>query len=324
MPPRSPKTIENLLLKPYFWRRPSQLPRRAVRALWPSPGHLVVKLPWGLEIECRRGELIGDAIARTGVFEMATTEALARLVDPGDLVLDVGANIGYMTSVLATAAGPRGRVLAYEPNPSAYERLAANVERWPQERLATIELRQVAVSDHEGDSTLAVPRDGSEWAALGDRPGRRAAAGPFSSVSVNTVTLDGELASLSVGVLKLDVEDHEPAVLSGARSALDQRLIRDIVFEDHASYPSDATVALEMAGYSVFDLTLRPLGVALAAASESVEYASWDAPMRLATADPIRARQRFLRRGWVSLSAPSRWPIRATGELIEAAIEDQR
>jgi FkbM family methyltransferase len=303
---RKPRTLENLLLKPYFWRRPSQLLRRVCYALSASPNPTVVSLPWGLKLECDPNEMIGRSIMRTGVFEMATTETLVRLIDPGELVLDVGANIGYMTSVLARASGPGGSVIAYEPNPEAHLRLARNVGRWDGGTVARVELREAALSDRDGIAPLTIPQGGSEWAAVGNQPVGRAGAVAHSTVQVQ-VRLDQELADRRIGVLKLDVEDHEPEALSGSRNALAQGRVRDILFEDHGSYPSETTAVLERHGYSVFDIAARPLGVALHSPGTRTTYASWDAPMRLATLDSPRARSRMSRRGWLSLRDPARW-----------------
>jgi FkbM family methyltransferase len=251
--------------------------------------------------------MIGQSIIHTGVFEMATTEALVRLVDPGELVLDIGANIGYMTSLLACASGPGGRVIAYEPNPAVYQQLAENVRRWDRVSLGTIELRQAALSDREGTAWLTIPQGGSEWATLSDHPVGRSPAATHSTVPVRVVTLDRELKDQSVGVLKLDVEDHEPAALRGAQAMLEKGRIRDILFEDHNSYPSETTAMLEQRGYSVFDIAARPLGLVVDAPELRSVYASWHAPMRLATLDPVRAKRRLSVRGWISLGNAARW-----------------
>jgi FkbM family methyltransferase len=304
---RRPRAIENLLLKPYFWRRPSQVVRRlafAVRA-WPEPP--CVRLPWGLTLECYPGETVGESVVRTGIFEMTTTEVLVRLIEPGETALDVGANLGYMTSLLACAVGSAGRVIAYEPNPLVFQRLTSNAEGWGSAPVGTIVLRNVALSDHAGTASLMIPQGGSEYAALGTRPPERAGDGPYTIVEVETVTLDAELEHQSVGVLKLDVEDHEPAALAGARGLLDDGRIRDVLFEDHNPYPSETTAVLERHGYALFDLTSRARGVALRASDTGSTHASWDAPMRLATRDPGRALNRLARPGWLSLRHPRRW-----------------
>ncbi|MGB2888149.1 MAG: hypothetical protein WBC04_10660 [Candidatus Acidiferrales bacterium] len=62
------------------------------------------RLPWGLEIAVDLGESIGWSVYTCAIYETAVTKALWRLVKPGDSVVDGGANIGYMTSILAEGA----------------------------------------------------------------------------------------------------------------------------------------------------------------------------------------------------------------------------
>jgi FkbM family methyltransferase len=296
------------MLKPYYWLRPQQLYHRCVYKAAGSPDPAIVPLPWGLKIECSSHEMLGKSIIRTGIFELATTEALIRLGDPGELLLDVGANIGYMSSVMATISGPSGRVIAYEPNPVVFQQLRRNVDRWRTRDSAPVDPRQVAVSDASGTAPLSVPDAGSEFAALGERPGARAGDGAFTTTEVVTVRLDDELAGGGrVGVMKLDVEDHEPATLGGAYESLKRQLIRDILFEDHGTYPTATTDALEQHRYTIFDLVSAPLGIAAEEPGHGGDHASWDAPMRIATSNPARVRARLARRGWLSLRPPLRW-----------------
>lgn len=67
-----------------------------------------MKLPWGSEIRVNIGEGIGNTIWRTGVDDLPVLECLWRLTDPGDRCVDVGANIGLMTNVMAFRAGSEG------------------------------------------------------------------------------------------------------------------------------------------------------------------------------------------------------------------------
>ena len=64
-----------------------------------------------------------------GVTERDFTDMARVMTRPGDVILDVGASIGYFTILFATWAGPQGRVLAHEPWPSARAYLLHNVER---------------------------------------------------------------------------------------------------------------------------------------------------------------------------------------------------
>jgi hypothetical protein len=104
-----------------------------------------------------------------------------------------------------------------------------------------------------------------------------------------------------VGLLKVDVEGHEAAVFSGAQNLLAQKLIRDIVFEEHQPYPAPSHKLLLDHGYRIFRLTRSTWRPLLLPA---------DAPNRqpylpsnfVATADPSRAMSRFREPGWYALS----------------------
>ena len=58
-----------------------------------------VHLPWGLQLRIDPRESIGSAVWRLGLYDLAVSETLWRLTSPGDLTVDVGANIGHMTSI---------------------------------------------------------------------------------------------------------------------------------------------------------------------------------------------------------------------------------
>jgi FkbM family methyltransferase len=103
---------------------------------------------------------------RTGVYDLVLSEAIYRLLDPGELAVDAGASIGYTVSIMATRLRPSGHVLAFEPNPRAFALLEANVARWPQEPIAAVVLHQVALSDHSGGAVLsALPTSRSNQSA---------------------------------------------------------------------------------------------------------------------------------------------------------------
>src|SRR5213082_545411 len=85
--------------KPQYIFRPSQLLRRA---MLPRHGlELVVQTPWRLRMLVARDDVVGAGIARMGVHELSVSEAIWRLAEADDLALDVGANVGYFTGLLA-------------------------------------------------------------------------------------------------------------------------------------------------------------------------------------------------------------------------------
>lgn len=119
-----------------------------------------VRLPWGLSLNIRPAEVVGRAIWLTGAFELALSEMIWRSLRPGDVAADVGANIGYHTSLMALrVAGKGGRVCAFEPHPVIHCELAETVARWSAEVRHAVEVRQAAVSDVEREVTLHIPRE---------------------------------------------------------------------------------------------------------------------------------------------------------------------
>ncbi len=94
------------LLKPEWIWRPRQAWRRLLFS--PSGEFMPLPLPWDCTISARSAEIVGRCIATHGLYDLPLTEAITRLTDAGDCALDIGANIGYMTLVLARSAGPEG------------------------------------------------------------------------------------------------------------------------------------------------------------------------------------------------------------------------
>src|SRR5213596_3121288 len=90
-------------------------------------------------------------------WQFPVSEVLWRLVHAGDICLDIGANIGYMTSLLAIKTGDGRRVFAFEPHPKIFGRLKMNVEffaiRW---RIMT---SQNAIGAADGQANLLEPVD---------------------------------------------------------------------------------------------------------------------------------------------------------------------
>jgi FkbM family methyltransferase len=299
--------LTELLHKPEYWFRPRQLFLRWQRAKGPVNPTATVTLPWSLSLNICPNETIGRQIWLMGVFDVVTTETLWRLLDPGELAVDAGANIGYMTSVLAAKAGPKGRVLAFEPHPVLYQRLIENASRWSAGSpsvsggVAQVSAHNQALSDFTGTGTLFTPVHLEENSGLSTLVAEAGQGG--EQIAVAVIRLEEVVApSESLGVVKLDVEGAELRVLKGAQKLLEQHRIRDIVFEDKEPRPSAVMRFLEGYGYQVFSLGLRLWGPLARPISEPpVPVRSWDSPSYLATLDPQRALARMRKPGWRSL-----------------------
>jgi FkbM family methyltransferase len=272
------------IAKPHYALRPDQLVRRS--RLRFQEHRATVRTAWGDRLEVFV-DPIGRGIGRMGVHELSVSEVMWRLSGGDDLAIDVGANVGYFTALLSRRAS---RVVAFEPNPRLTATLRANKARLPGSD--RVELREEAVSDREGTASLFMPEDFCNSLVLASLE----VTGAEHIVEVTTVTLDGVLGHASVGVLKIDVEGHEVRVLRGAHEMLKQGRVRDVIFEDHQPLPSPASDMLVDAGYTIFGIGDRFGGPKITAPER--RPGGWDAPMYLATRDPLRARCLLSRRGW--------------------------
>ena len=259
----------------------------------------IAQLPWGLPLEVSMRDSIGYSIVTGGVFDPCVTESLHRLIDRGDVVVDIGANVGYMTSLAAVRAGPDGKVLAFEPHPRVYELLERNAVRWrEQAAVGGVELHRVALSDRSGEGTLIAGPAFEANMGLATLASEATAPTDQNPIRVMLARLDELAADERPGLLKIDVEGHEAEVLRGADRLLAIGGVRDIIFEDHGPYPSAATAVVEELGYRLISLDNGLMGLRLSSPGNRGKVSAWPGPSYLATRDIERATHRLAPRGW--------------------------
>src|SRR5262245_31477229 len=164
-----------------------------------------------------------------GVYERSTTRALARLVGPHAVVIDVGANIGAQALPLATRLSGEGRVIAVEPTDVAMTRLRQNCALNPAlaARMTLVHRALVAPGERAAPSYFASwPLSGAD----GAHPVHQGAPGASSGVGSTLDGLIGELGLTRVDLIKLDVDGNEVPVLRGASETL-ARHRPTVVFE---------------------------------------------------------------------------------------------
>lgn len=300
------------LLKPEYVMNPAQLARRVGWTLFPpKQGRIVTRTPWGWPIEVYTHDDIGKGLIHLGVFDLVVSEVLWRLCDPEETALDLGANVGYMTALLAKRVGPKGRVLSFEAHPEIARELTANAERWRQYAGPdVIQAVNVALSDREGFAQLECPPEFARNRGLSRiQEGRDGDTASSETMSVACARLDSFLPENGVvGVAKMDVEGHEESVLRGTEQALRAGSIRDWVFEHHETYPSPVTALFETHGYALFQIHKRFARAELAPVSQPRERSRWEAQSFLATKDPARAVERLRDGGWRVLASRRQSP----------------
>jgi FkbM family methyltransferase len=233
---------------------------RAAKWLLGQSPELVARrqgLNWRLDLR----EGIDFSIYLLGSFEPSTVRCYRRLVRPGDVVLDIGANIGAHTLPLARLVGDSGKVIAFEPTQFAFEKLLANIalNNGLSARISPLQMMLVA----EPSSTVpeaiysSWPLEDSDdvheqhRGRLMDTSGARAA--PLDDV------LD-ELGIRHVNFIKLDVDGSEDAVLGGARETLRRHspyILMELAPYVYDSKPAHFDALLETlwgAGYVLRDM----------------------------------------------------------------------
>ena len=185
------------------WRIAASLLRRRSHALAVA----VVEIG-GARVRADLRTPLGLGLYRYG-FCAPELRVLAKLLRPGDVFVDGGANIGLFSLVGAVAVGPGGRVLACEPGPGTMALLRANAA---ENRFGMLELHEVALSERPGRARFTVFEPGSGLASFA--PGD--ADGTELDVTVTTLdTLTRDVAE-PVAVVKLDIEGAEAKALRGA------------------------------------------------------------------------------------------------------------
>jgi FkbM family methyltransferase len=295
------------VLKPEYFLQPRRLARRILgrNRATDARGMFVVPLPWGLSMAFRQLDDVAQTIDRLGIYDLVVTEAIWRLVRPGDTVIDVGANVGFMTLAMAARLAERGRVFAFEPHPDLFGELSKNVEaarkRFPG---VAVTLFQEAVSDAAGMASLHIPPDFDKHRGLSYLGAGLGIPSAGAAIEVATRRLDDRAAELgpSIALMKIDVEGHEPAALRGARSLLERGTIDHVVLEEHGDLPTEATSLLTDVGYTFFSLERTFFGPRLGDAARP-RKSVWAAPNLLATRRPERALAAFRVPGWRALGA---------------------
>jgi FkbM family methyltransferase len=218
------------------------VPRRILRGL--ASGYCICVSP---------AEHLGYLI---GTAEMHLQKIIKEHVSSGDVVYDIGANIGYVTLSLAKRVGPTGKVIAFEPVPQSIACLRRNVQI---NRLANVQISEMAVSDGLGKAIIRITQNLSTASLVWHRNDPSATILEIETVSIDELVESGELRAPRFA--KIDVEGAEDKVLLGMRKTL--VAAKPVLFvECSDSGRETAWRVLRESGYSCQSaITRTPVGV---------------------------------------------------------------
>jgi FkbM family methyltransferase len=178
---------------------------------------------------------IAEFLAFPWLFEPNELKLVARLLQPGMSVIDVGANIGLYSILAAMRTGPNGRVWAFEPSSESSNRLERNLRL---NNCNTVEVVRLALSDTISAASLISDQGfGDAYRYV------RADAPPSDGEVVKVTTLDAWAAANSVGpidFLKVDIEGGEYKMFLGAKEFLSSSPGLVIMFECERDWSSRA------------------------------------------------------------------------------------
>ena len=195
-------------------------------------------------------------------YEPDVSTTLVQIVKDGDVVVDVGANVGFFTMLAATLTGPTGRVVSFEPGDNNLGRLKNNIALNQFQHVTLIE--QPAV-DTPRELQFFINSDDSGGNALwnpGEFPINVKSAAAPKPITMQGTTVDAEIARLGLPapkVIKIDTEGAELTVLKGCVQQLTNRRTPYVIAEYHpfglgkmGASPHELRAFMASFGYSAF------------------------------------------------------------------------
>lgn len=226
--------LKNFLLKSAAWAAhvlPAPVKRWLYRTRWLASftrktlntaaprGHNEVTIAAGVLRGMRmKLDLQSEKDYWLGTYEPELQDAASRLIQPGMVVYDVGANIGYISLMAARLVKENGHVYSFEALPGNVERLKANVDL--NNLSGQITAIHVAVTDKTGEAVFLAHESGAMGKAKGSAGREEHYA---AELRVPAITMDDfvtQQGNLPPQVIKMDIEGGEGMALRGMGNIL--------------------------------------------------------------------------------------------------------
>jgi len=163
-------------------------------------------------------------------YEESFDNTMLALVKPGQIVWDIGANVGVFTKKFSDSVGPAGRVLAFEPSPGTFETLKRETAG-----RANVSALNIALADFSGTAKFAESSESDDPTnSLLKQSTGGAGAGNLVEVEVFRMTdyIRSNPAHFP-NLIKVDVEGFEDSVIEGGKEILNDQRLQCVCVEVH-------------------------------------------------------------------------------------------
>lgn len=179
---------------------------------------MVAQTSFGFLMHLNTRDFIQHTIFVTGRWDDDVGRAIRSILKPGDVFVDIGANVGYFSLLASQICN---EVISFEPNPACLAQLNRNVEI---NKRKNIDVRPVGLADKCGIAEFHVDNASNiGGGSLRDGSGEK--------FSVKLDTLDKQLSSQPIRLIKIDIEGAEVLALKGASAILSRPDAPDVICE---------------------------------------------------------------------------------------------
>ncbi|MBD1549630.1 FkbM family methyltransferase [Roseibium aggregatum] len=179
-------------------------------------GEVLVRTQVGFLLCAASDHALLSCLLDTGELERGTRILIQKYLRPGDVYVDVGANVGMHTLAAARAMQGQGKIIAFEPFEPTMRMLEKSI--WMNGFSKMTEIHQAAVSNTAGHKQLFIGATSGHHSLFPLEPSPNNAQGPME---VTSVRLDGVIASgQRIDLMKIDAEGAELEVIEGGTSLI--------------------------------------------------------------------------------------------------------
>ena len=228
------------LLQPFAYKIASDIKSESVNVL----GHDIIlgdKGPLSMELSIN------------GIWEKAGTNFVLNSIKKNDVVLDIGANIGYFTLLFAKQAGSNGKIYAFEPEPKNFQLLKKNLEN---NKYQNVTCENVAVSNKNDEIELFLSEK-----SIGQHKIYPSTSVSNKSIKIKSIKIDDyilkNIKDEQISFIKIDAEGSEYHIIEGMKSLLGSKIPLKIMLEfdpiqinDSGCNPEDLLNVLNNAGFN--------------------------------------------------------------------------